>query len=618
VTIGSGVAKWRPPQSSGKSEIVRAALSTVALYTAIAWCYVAVVAVLRPSFLSESVTHWLPVRRDTFGTVCFAVSAVTSTALGVLRVRNQERPHPGGKDVDGLGMLTNILLVSHYFPPHIGGIENVVGAEAAGLAEMGHNVTIVTTGVRADRRATKDGQLNVRYLRACHFLDTYLGVPFPITSPWSLVTLVRLARRADVIHTHDAHYMTAWLAALASRLTRTPLVVTQHVAMIEHPSGVVMAAQSLIHHTMGRLVLRTARRIVCLNSRVASFVVERGAARPTLEFLPNGIDTDSFRPVADSITKHRLRQELGLPRDAVLALFVGRFVPKKGYSKLIEVGGGDSYKVVFVGGDAPAGTQGRTDLIFMGTCTPDQMAEIYRAVDIFILPSVSEGFPLSAQEAMASGLPIVLGDDPGYGIYEFDATRIMLIDPTLREIEAALEKLAADADLRRDMSLYSSTFAATRFSRHGHMSGLITVYKNALGHHGRRTAWADRRRGPTWRGIIAVLAPTAAIYGLLIWGYIAANSIAHPETLALPLTHFMTWPAEGDTGAALFAVSTFAHFLYRAVGSSDQTQAARRTLAPIPNPRANRHRTGAEHSGGDRVATVSETIGATAIRSGCL
>jgi hypothetical protein len=111
VSIGSGVAKWRPPQSRRRPEIVRAALSTIALYTAIAWCYVAVVAVLRPSFLSESITHWLPVRRDTFGTVGFAVSAVASTALGVLRVRNRERPHPGDKDVDGLGTWRRVIAV---------------------------------------------------------------------------------------------------------------------------------------------------------------------------------------------------------------------------------------------------------------------------------------------------------------------------------------------------------------------------------------------------------------------------------------------------------------------------------------------------------------------------
>jgi hypothetical protein len=70
---------------------VTAALETVALYGLLVWVYVALVAAFRPNDLAESIAGWLPLRRDTAGTLCFAASAVAYATLEVRGTRPGRR-----------------------------------------------------------------------------------------------------------------------------------------------------------------------------------------------------------------------------------------------------------------------------------------------------------------------------------------------------------------------------------------------------------------------------------------------------------------------------------------------------------------------------------------------
>jgi glycosyltransferase involved in cell wall biosynthesis len=376
-------------------------------------------------------------------------------------------------------MPESILLVSHCFPPHIGGIENVVREQARHLALLGHDVTVLTTalGESAGARRQPDGYTVAR-VTAWNGVEQKTKVPFPVVTPWSLPTFLRLVRAADVVHVHDLLYMTSWLAALFSLVLRKPLVLTQHVQMIYHPSALVTAVQKLVYMTAGRGIVQVARRILYLNSTVFNFLVCLGAGHEKLSFVPNGVDTDAFYPV-DADRKQRLREELGLPANDVLALFVGRFVPKKGYEIVLD-STRRRYRLVLVGDVPSAADRHRTGSIFLGPLTSRKLADVYRACDIFVLPSTSEGFPLSVQEAMASGLAVVISDDPGYDIYELDRERVKLVRRDVESVSAALEHIAADAEIRGRMARYSYELSTSRFSWMTHARALDNVYRDVL------------------------------------------------------------------------------------------------------------------------------------------
>ncbi|GAA1943510.1 glycosyltransferase family 4 protein [Kitasatospora viridis] len=371
-----------------------------------------------------------------------------------------------------------VLLVSHYYPPHVGGIENVVHQEAAQLTGRGGSVTVLTTG---GRRAAADLEAGVRVLRcaAWNGIERRTGVPFPVPSPRLLVDAVREARRAEVIHLHDCLYPTSWAAWAASVLTRTPLVLTQHVALVAHPSPLVRGVQRAVYAVFGRALLRRARRVLVLNDTVRAFTRAHGARPQAVRQLANGVDTARFRPAESAEEVARLRDRYGLPADRVLVLFVGRLVPKKGY-ELLRKAADPAYDLVFVGtGAAADGQDAAEGAHHLGALTPDQVAEVYRACDVFALPSTAEGFPLTVQEAMAAGLPVVTTDDPGYTPYALDREAVSLLPRDAGRLRAELVALAADPPRRRRMGRWSRSYAERSFGWPEHVRALLGHYAAA-------------------------------------------------------------------------------------------------------------------------------------------
>ncbi|MEY9945841.1 glycosyltransferase family 4 protein [Kitasatospora sp. GAS1066B] len=370
-----------------------------------------------------------------------------------------------------------VLLVSHYYPPHLGGIENVVRQEALHLAARGVEVTVLTSGERAEV-GTADGVRVVR-VAAWNGIEQRAGVPFPVLSPALLSAALRWARWADVVHLHDCLYLTSWAAGAAAALTRTPHLLTQHVALVEHPSPLVRGVQRVVYAVAGRALLRRARRVLTLNASVADFVRGYGARPERVGHLPNGVDTALFRPAGSAAEQAAARARFGLPAEGVLVLFAGRLVPKKGYQLLLDAHDpAAGYQLVFAGDGDAAALRGRAGVHHLGTLAPEALAEAYRACDVFALPSTAEGFPLTVQEAMASGLPVLTTDDPGYAPYELDRTQVRLLPRQRDALRAALAELAADEQLRARMGRWSREHAAAAFGWPQHAERLLTHYQD--------------------------------------------------------------------------------------------------------------------------------------------
>lgn len=370
-----------------------------------------------------------------------------------------------------------VLLVSHYYPPHMGGIENVAHAEARHLTAAGVQVTVLTSGERSS--VTDEDGVRVVRVRAWNGLERKAGVPFPVLGPQLLRRALRWVRWADVVHIHDAFYLTSWAALSAAKLTGTPAVATQHVAMVHHESAAVGLVQKAVYATAGRLLMRRARAVFTMNSDVAAFVRGLGARPERVRHLPNGVDTDLFRPARDAAEKAAERERLGLPAEGVLVLFVGRFVPKKGFDLLLAAED-PGYRLVFAGGPAEALAGAPDSVIHLGSLSPADVAAAYRACDVFALPSTSEGFPLTVQEAMSSGIAVLTTDDTGYAAYDLDRDRVSLVDRDTETLRLRLREIAADSELRQQMGKYAREYAVERFAWPDHASMLIETYRSAI------------------------------------------------------------------------------------------------------------------------------------------
>jgi D-inositol-3-phosphate glycosyltransferase len=377
-----------------------------------------------------------------------------------------------------------VLMVCHYYPPHVGGIENVVHDEAVRLAERGHEVTVLTT---AERTSTVDevdddgNRVRVVRIAAWNGAERRAAVPFPIPSPRLLARAARWVRWADVVHVHDCFYLTSWAAGLASALLRVPLVLTQHVAMVDHPSAAVTAVQRLVYGTAGRALLRRAASVFTINEYIARFVTTLGADPAKVVVLGNGVDGRLFRPASGEVERVRLRERFGLPADRVLALFVGRLVPKKGIDLVLAAAGAadGAFELVVVGSGDPAALAGRERVHFLGQQPARTVAEIYRACDLFVLPSTGEVFPLVVKEAMSAGLAVVTTDEPDYASYGLGAECVALVRREPDAVRGALAAIAGDSALRERMGSYAAKYAATQFSWSEHVTTLVHRYRSA-------------------------------------------------------------------------------------------------------------------------------------------
>jgi glycosyltransferase involved in cell wall biosynthesis len=306
-----------------------------------------------------------------------------------------------------------VLMISHYMPPHVGGIERVAESLVNGMLQRGHEVRWVASAV--PERPGDDAHL--LRVPAFNLLEERLGVPYPLWSPTAAATIARQVRKADIVHVHDCLYMGSALAALSCRRHRVPLVVTQHVGYV--PFGALLdRVQRAAYQTLGRAVLGAADVVIAYSAHVEQHFTELGI-HPRYHAIPNAIDTDLFRPSAAE-QRSAFRAAWGVPASANVMLFVGRLVGKKGFEQVVELQrrlAADN-TVLVVAGDGPlAGEMEKAP----GTVhLPNHrvprhaMPQIYGMADLLYLPSRGEGLPLSIQEALCCGLPVVVSDDASY------------------------------------------------------------------------------------------------------------------------------------------------------------------------------------------------------------
>ena len=379
------------------------------------------------------------------------------------------------------GSALRVLFVCHYYPPHRGGIENVVRQEAVGLAARGVDVTVLTSG-RHNVTSMRDGVRVVR-ISAWNGAERRTGVPFPLLSPRLFGAALHRVQRADVVHVHDCLYMTSWAALAAVAVARTPLVMTQHVGLVQHPSAAVRGIEYVVYAIPGRLLMHRARRVFTVNGSVAAFAAGLGARGERIVHLPNGVDSALFRPSESVGEKEQARQRLGLPQDRPLVLFVGRLVPKKGFDLLLaarEAEPDPGYDLVFAGDGELSAVTRRRGVHALGALPARVLAEVYRACDVYALPSVSEGFPLTVQEAMASGLPALTSDDFGYGPYGLDGDQVQLLPRRIGVWSAALTELTSDAARRAVMGECGRAYALEHFDWDKHVASLLRHYEAVI------------------------------------------------------------------------------------------------------------------------------------------
>jgi glycosyltransferase involved in cell wall biosynthesis len=344
-----------------------------------------------------------------------------------------------------------VLLTSANFRPSIGGIERFTDVLAVGLAEAGHEVTVLACrkdGAARDE-VTEDGVRVVR-LPSSNLAHTMLNVPYPVPAPWALPTVRRLVREADVVHVQDALYATSVAALLSARRLGVASVLTQHVPFVPQANVVLDSLERVAISTVGRCA-RLAGAVATLTPAVADWV--RATWDVDAEVMPVGVPSDTSWAEREAV-----RAAFGLAPDRFIAIFVGRDVAKKGLGQFLSATD-DAYDLVAVTNRSGPGEAGARLVPFM---SHERLRDLLHAVDAFVLPSVGEGLPVVLVEALHAGLPVVTTPGQGYERY-VGPSDALFVPPESAAIRGALHRLIAEPELRASLAARGRAVAELSF-----------------------------------------------------------------------------------------------------------------------------------------------------------
>jgi len=305
----------------------------------------------------------------------------------------------------------------------------------------------------------------------------------------ALVELTRLFRhlRPDIVHTHNPK--PGVYGRIAARLARVPLVVNTQHGLYAQPSD--RLARKAPVYALERVAAAFSHAELVQNEEDVATLRRLRVPAGKLTVLGNGIDLERFRP--DPTVRAEVRRELGVDEGTVVVGAVGRLVWEKGYAELFEAARailGRRTDVAFVVAgpyDADKGDPLSPDDVAAAEAAGvrmlghrDDPERLYQALDVYVLASHREGFPRSAMEAAATGLPIVACDIRGCRqVVDHGVTGLLGPVRDATALERNVEALVAEEGLRRRMGEAALAKARRDFDQQTVIDRTLATYEGA-------------------------------------------------------------------------------------------------------------------------------------------
>jgi glycosyltransferase involved in cell wall biosynthesis len=303
-----------------------------------------------------------------------------------------------------------LLVGTHYFDTHKGGVEIVAGELARALARHeGMSVTWLASDASDPPRDFPGATLP---LPCWNVTERRAGIPLPLPSPGAIARIRAAVADSDAVMLHDSLYPTNVLAAIFARRLSKPLVVVQHVGVVPYRNRWARSLMQLGNRSVAARVLQAADRVVFISGVTLRYFEPLVEFRRTPSLIFNGLRSD-LPGLASLVPRDEARRSFGLPTDRFTALFVGRFVEKKGLEVVQRLARAMPEMQWILCGWGPIDPTrwGAENLRVLGTLSGERLAAAYRAADVLVLPSVGEGLPLVVQEALAMGTGVVGSDE---------------------------------------------------------------------------------------------------------------------------------------------------------------------------------------------------------------
>ena len=309
----------------------------------------------------------------------------------------------------------------------------------------------------------------------------------------ALVELTRLfrAERPAIVHTHNPK--PGWYGRVAAGLARVPVVVNTVHGLYATPDD--SWPRRTVVYSLERVASCFSDAELVQSVEDVETLRRLRVPQRKLITLGNGIDLHRFSPSSDPGARARVRAELGLTDADVAIGAVGRLVWEKGLREVLDAStrlrsSAPAARVVVVGpvdeaksdgltaADLP-GLEAETGARFVGERT--DMEAVYAALDIYVLASHREGFPRSAMEAAAMGVPVVASDIRGCRqVVDDEQTGLLFPVGDGGALAESLRRLVDDAGQRDRLGAAGRVKAAAEFDQQRSIDITLATYERLL------------------------------------------------------------------------------------------------------------------------------------------
>ena len=308
-----------------------------------------------------------------------------------------------------------------------------------------------------------------------------LGLNPGLRRPWDVARIRRYLRQAQPQIVHTFLLTASIYGRLAAILARVPIVIGTEVNIYERkrPS----------HALAERLLMPGTDRVVASAESVRQFYIRQVHADPAkVDVIYNAVD---WAQLQTTKTREEMRRSLNVPCNQPVAGIIARLTEQKGHAYLFDAlahtPGLEGLHVVLVGdGDLHDSLSRRVEALGLSSRVHfagarRDLGDVLNAVDLFVLPSLWEGLPLSLVLAMGAGLPVVATRVAGLPeVVEHERTGLLVPAADAAALGSALARIVGDPAFAQRMASAAREAVLPKFGVDGYVASVAALYDRLL------------------------------------------------------------------------------------------------------------------------------------------
>lgn len=377
-----------------------------------------------------------------------------------------------------------IAHVTPEFFPVIGGVGQVVRELAKRQVSEGHEVHVFTSNWDKKGKIKVKEEIidGIKVHRLAYIFQAANFMTF-----WPEVFWKLLSEKFDIVHSHLFAHPHFVFATFAAKIQGVPHVHTTHCPWSDAYRSLVGRLGVLISYNLfSRIALKFTNKVIAITPWELDFIKKYGAAQSKIKVLPNGMSDIFFKKIKQNNFKKKNQI------NKKLVLFFGRLNSTKAPDKFVEIAKSilkERKDITFVIRGPDEGMRRTVEEMIKGNKNilllkesrdRNEIAQMYQAADVFVLPSYREGLPLTLFEAMASGLPVVASPVNGVPYEMKEPENGFLVNyGDIEKFKARILELLDNNKLRKKISEYNKKYAQ-RYDWNVISKETMKLYKNEI------------------------------------------------------------------------------------------------------------------------------------------